>query len=133
MGLDVPMDNAPAVGVAQRLGNLCDEVEGLTPVQLVPLLLHILLQGNPVDQFHDDILQLGGAAHVIDSHDIWVGQHGYSLGLVAVSYTHLDVYKRQKEGNGQQYKLTRRRVEVAGDHREGQILSNQSGHAGDSQ
>ena len=75
-------DDPPAVGVAQGLGDLGDKVEGLPPVQLVALLLHILLQGDAVDELHDNILQLGGAAHIIHRHNVGVGQHGDGLGLV---------------------------------------------------
>ena len=42
MGLDVPVNDAPAVGVAQGLGDLGDEMQGLPPVELVPFFLHIL-------------------------------------------------------------------------------------------
>ena len=72
VGLDVPVDDPPAVGVAQRLDDLGDEVEGLPPVQLISLFLHILLQGDPVDQLHHDVLKVGGAAHVVHRHDIGV-------------------------------------------------------------
>ena len=56
VGLDVPMDDAPAVGMAQRLDDLGNEVQGLPPGQLIALALHVLLQRDAVDQLHDDIL-----------------------------------------------------------------------------
>ena len=91
MGLDVPVDDAPAVGVPQCLDDLGDKVECLPPVQLVPLFLYILLQGDTVDQFHHDVFQVGGAADVINGHDVWVGKHGYGLGLVVEAAAELRV------------------------------------------
>ena len=91
VGLDVPVDDPPAVGVSQCLDDLGDEVEGLPPVQLIPLFLHILLQGDPVDQLHHDVLKVGGAAHVVHRHDIGVGQHGHSLRLVVEAAAQLRI------------------------------------------
>ena len=79
MGLDVPVDDPPAVGVTQGLGDLDDEMKRLPPVQAVALFLHVLLQGDAVDEFHHDVLQLGGAAHIIYGHNIGMGQHGDGL------------------------------------------------------
>ena len=91
VGLDVPVDDAPAVGVAQGLYDLGDEVQGLPPVQLAPLLLHILLQGDPVDELHDDVLNVSGAADIIHRHDVGVRQHGHGLGLVVEAAAELGV------------------------------------------
>ena len=82
VGLDVPVDDAPAVGVAQGLDDLGDEMEGLPPVELVPLLLHVLLQGDAVDELHDDVLQVRGPAHIIHRHDVGVRQHGHRPGFI---------------------------------------------------
>ena len=94
VGLDVPVDDPPAVGMAQGLGDLGDEVEGLPPIELVPLFLHVLLQGDPIDQLHDDVLHLRGAAHVIHCHDIGVGQHGHRLGLVVEPAAELSILRQ---------------------------------------
>ena len=91
VGLDVPVDDAPAVGVAQGLHDLGDEVQGLTPVQLTPLFLHILFQGDPVDELHDDVLNVSGAADIIHRHDVGVRQHGHGLGLVVEAAAELGV------------------------------------------
>ena len=94
VGLDVPVDDPPAVGVAQGLDDLGDEVEGLPPVELVPLLLHVLLQGDAVDELHDDVLQVGGAAHIVDGHDVGVGEHGHGLGLLVEAAAQLRVLRQ---------------------------------------
>ena len=75
------MDDAPAVGVAQALHDLGDEVQRLGPVELAPAL-HILLEGDAVDELHDDIVHVAPAAHVVDGHDVGVAEHGDGLGLV---------------------------------------------------
>jgi hypothetical protein len=80
LGLDVPVDDAPAVGVAEASHDLGDEVQGLPPVQLAPLL-HILLQRDAVDELHNDIFRVPSPAHVVDRHDVGVGQLGHGLGL----------------------------------------------------
>ena len=80
LGLDVPVDDAPAVGVAQALHDLSDEVERLSPVQLAPPL-HILLERDAVDQLHDDVFRLTALGHVIDRDDIGMRQHGNRLGF----------------------------------------------------
>ncbi len=81
LGLDVPVDDAPAVGVAEPLHDLGDKVEGLRPVQLSPPL-HILLEGDAVNELHDDIVHVPPAAHVVHRHDVGVAEHGDGLGLV---------------------------------------------------
>ena len=80
MGLDVPVDNAPAVGVLQALGDLHGKVQGLLPVE-DPLDLHILLQGNTVDQLHNNIVGAVRRGNVVNLDDIGVAQHGNSLAL----------------------------------------------------
>ena len=82
MGLDIPVDDTAAVGMGERFHNLSDEMERLPPGELVPLLLHILLKRNAVDQFHDNVVQFTGLGYIVDRHNIGVGQHGYGLGLV---------------------------------------------------
>ena len=45
------------LGVAETPHDLGDEVQRLPPVQLAPLF-HILLEGDAVDQLHDDIFHI---------------------------------------------------------------------------
>ena len=78
--LDVPVDDAPAVGVFQSLGDLHGKVEGFLPVEN-PLLFHVLLQGNAVNQFHDNVVCLIGTGNVIDLHNVGMAQHGHGLAL----------------------------------------------------
>ena len=80
LGLDVPVDDAPAVGVGEAPHDLGDEVQGLPPVQLAPLL-HVLLQRDAVDELHDDIFDIAAPGHVVHRHDVGMGQLGDSLGL----------------------------------------------------
>ena len=91
LGLDVPVDDPPAVGVAQGPDDLGDEVEGLPPVQAAVLFLHILFQGNAVDELHDDIVQVIPLAHVVDGNDVGVGEHGNGLGLLVEAAAELGV------------------------------------------
>ena len=79
--LDVAVDDAARMRVAQPFHNLCDEMQRLTPVQ-TPTPLHILLERDAVDELHDDILRLA-AADVVDRDDIRVREHCDSLRLVA--------------------------------------------------
>ena len=81
VGLDVPVDDAPAVGVVQRPQHLGDKVQGLLPLQGSAALLHILLQGHAVNELHDDVVEPIALAHVIDTHNIDMGQHGNRLRL----------------------------------------------------
>ena len=81
LGLDIPVDDAPAVGVAQSAHDLGDEVQRLPPVH-APAALHVLLQGNAVDQLHDDILPVRVGGYVVDRHDVGVAQLGDRLGFV---------------------------------------------------
>ena len=78
--LDVAVDDAARMRVAQPLHNLCDEMQRLAPVQ-TPAPLHILLECDAVDELHDDVLRRG-ARHVIDRNDVRVGEHRDGLGFV---------------------------------------------------
>ncbi|MPM92869.1 hypothetical protein SDC9_140005 [bioreactor metagenome] len=78
--LDVPVDDAPAVGVGKAPHDLGDEVQRLPPVQLSPFL-HVLLQGDAVDELHDDIFHVVALGHIVHRDDIGVGQHGDRLGF----------------------------------------------------
>ena len=80
MGLDIPVDNPPAVGMLQRLGNLGGKMQCLPPGKRAALL-HILLQRQPVDQLHDDVVNIVGVVDVINRHNIGMRQHGNCLGF----------------------------------------------------
>ena len=80
LGLDVPVDDAPAMGMAQAPHDLGDEVQRLTPVQLAPLF-HILLEGDAVDELHDDILGIPAPGDVIHRDDVGMGELRDSLGF----------------------------------------------------
>ena len=82
LGLDVPVDDPPAVGVAQGPDDLGGEVEGLPPGQGAVLLLHILLEGQAVNELHDDVVQVVAVAVIIDGNDIRMGEHGDCPGLL---------------------------------------------------
>ncbi len=79
--LDIPVNNPPAVSMAEPLHDLGNEVEGLRPVQPSPPL-HILLEGNAVNKFHDNIVHVPPAAHVVHRHNVGVAEHGDSLRLI---------------------------------------------------
>ena len=57
LGLDVPVNNATAVGVLERTEDLDDKVYGILPVQHV-FAVDVIFQGNAVNVLHDDILHL---------------------------------------------------------------------------
>ena len=78
MRLDIPVDDAHAVGVLQGFGNLHSEVEGLFPVEYT-LLGHVLLQGNTLNQFHNDIIRHHRGRHIVDIHNIGMAEHSNSL------------------------------------------------------
>ena len=80
VGLDVPVDNAPAVGMLQTLGDLHGKMQSLLPVQNA-LALHILPQGNAVDQLHHNEVGAVGGGNVVDLHNVGMAQHGNCLAL----------------------------------------------------
>ena len=82
LGLDVPVDDAPAVGVAQRLEDLTHEVQRLPPIQAAAALAHILLQGDAFDELHDDVFHAVGLVDVEDVDDVGMVELGHRLGFV---------------------------------------------------
>jgi len=80
LGLDIPMDNAAAVGVTQAPHDLRDKVQGFPPIQLAAFF-HVLLEGNPVNQLHDDILGVAALGDVIDRHNVGMRKLRHSLRL----------------------------------------------------
>ena len=57
VGLNVAVDNPTAVRVLERFTNLGGKMQGFAPVE-DSLLLHILLEGNALDQLHDDVVDV---------------------------------------------------------------------------
>ena len=53
-------------------------MQRLAPVERA-LLLHILLEGDALDELHDDIVDVVRVRHVVDAHDIGVREHGDGL------------------------------------------------------
>ena len=78
---DVPMDDTTAVGMGKSAHDLTDKMQGFPPIQLTAAL-HVLLQGNTVNQFHDDVLDAIAAGHVIDRDDVGVAQLGDCQGFI---------------------------------------------------
>ena len=80
VGLDVPVDDAPAVGMLQALGDQHGKVQRLLPIEDA-LYLHILLQGDAVDELHHQVIGRIRGGNVIDLDDVGVAQHGHGLAL----------------------------------------------------
>ena len=73
LGLDIPVDDPPAVGVTETTHDLGDEMQRFPPVHVAPAL-HILLQCNAVNQLHDNIIRPLRAGDVVNGDDIGVAQ-----------------------------------------------------------
>ena len=71
VGLNVAVDNPTAVRVLERFTNLGGKMQGFAPVE-DSLLLHILLERNTLDEFHDNIVNVIRTRNVVDTHDIRV-------------------------------------------------------------
>ena len=82
LGLDVPMHHTVLMGMLQGPQNLSDKMDGILPPQLT-LVADILIQGDAIDIFHDDILISAGKVHIKHLDDVGVVQHGNDLGLVS--------------------------------------------------
>ena len=80
MGLNIPVDNATAVGVFQCLGDLNTEVKGFLPVQRT-LILHVFLQTDALDQLHNNIVRHDRCGNIVHRDDIGMAQHGNCLAL----------------------------------------------------
>ena len=71
VGLNVAVDNPTAVRVLERFTNLGGKMQGFAPVE-DSLLLHILLERNTLDEFHDNIVNVIRTRNVVDTHNIRV-------------------------------------------------------------
>ena len=56
LGLDVPVDDAVAVGVVEGAEDLGDEVDGLPAGYFAAPLVEVLPEGHALHALHDDIL-----------------------------------------------------------------------------
>ena len=71
--LDVPMDDSPAVGMAEGPDDLGNKMECLPPTQRSTPLFHVLLEGHAVHQFHDNIVQFIRPADVLNGYNVYMG------------------------------------------------------------
>ena len=70
-----------AVSVLQSPGDLGGKDRHLLGRKLAPAA-EIILQGDAVDELHDDVFDVPRPGNVIDIDDVGVGEHGDGLGLV---------------------------------------------------
>ena len=73
LGLDIPVDDAAAVGVTETTHDLGDKMQRLPPVHMTATL-HILFECDPVDELHDDIVNALRTGHIVNRHDIGMAQ-----------------------------------------------------------
>ena len=78
--LDIPVDHTLGMGMLQCLGDLGAEMQRFPPAHGTPLL-HVLLEGQPVNELHHDVIGIPGVIHIVDCHDIRMGEHGDGLAL----------------------------------------------------
>ena len=78
--LNISVDDAAAVSMLQGFCDLHSKVQGLLPVQRTALF-QILLQGDALDQLHDDIIGNFGGGNIVHLHDVRISQHGNRLAL----------------------------------------------------
>ena len=88
MGLDVAVDDALGVGVLERIQNLREEIQRLPPAKAA-LLLDILLERDPVEIFHDDIVEIVVEGHVVDLDNISVVQNRDGAGFIFKAHAKL--------------------------------------------
>ena len=91
--LDVPVDNALAVRVAERPCDLQGKIYRLRRVQRA-MLLEILLERDAVDQLHDNVFHVIGAAHIVYSDDVRMAQLGDRLRFRLEAAAELLVFRK---------------------------------------
>ncbi len=99
LGLDIPVNDAPAVGVLQGLQNLVHEMQTFPPVQRTAPPAHILLERNPLNQLHDHIFHALGLAHIKDVDDVGVTHHPHGLRFVVEPAANLIVLRKLRFQN----------------------------------
>ena len=78
--LDVLVDNAAGMRMDERPADLLCKEYRFLPGQAA-LFLQILLEGNALNQFHDDIIRTVFAADIINRHDVVMAELCYGLRL----------------------------------------------------
>ena len=73
VGFNIAMDNAASMSMFQCFCDLDCKVQRFFPVQ-GSLLCHVLLQGNAVNQLHDNEVCIFGSGDVIHLHDVGMAQ-----------------------------------------------------------
>ena len=82
--LDIAVNNALVMSVLKCAEDLDHEMDRILPCKNV-LLLDILLEGDTVNVFHNDILYLLRESHIVNFNDIRVRENCYSLRFIAES------------------------------------------------
>ena len=90
--LNIPVDDAAAMGMLQGAHDLHDEVQGLPPIHLTPAL-HVLLEGDAVDELHNDVLRVAAGGNIIHGHDIGVGKLRHRTALIPEAAADLLVFR----------------------------------------
>ena len=80
LGLDIPVYDMLFMGSADSLCNLDGNADCLLALQM-PLFLNVILKGNALNQFHDNIVQHILVHDVVNTDNIRMGQAGRCLGL----------------------------------------------------
>ena len=93
LGLDIPVDDALGVGVFQRPQHLGGKVDDLFPGQGAAPLFQILFEGDAVDVFHHDILQLVGHRDIVHLDDVGMIQDRDGLRFIFETADQLLVVK----------------------------------------
>ena len=83
------MHHALAVGVAQRLQHLGDEMQGLLPGQGAAPQRQVLFQRNAVHVLHHHVLNLIRHRYIVHFYNAWMVQDGNGLGFIFEAAHHL--------------------------------------------
>ena len=94
LGLNVPVDHTLPVGMIQCVQNLLGEMHHLFPGEGLAPPGHVLLEGNAVDVFHHDVLELVGDRHVEHLHNARMIQNGDGLGFILEPVDQLRVFQK---------------------------------------
>ena len=66
----------------QGAQHLCGKMHGFLPGQRTAALFEVLLQGDAVHIFHNDVLQLIGDRYIVDLDDVGMAEDGDGLRFV---------------------------------------------------
>ena len=81
MGLDIPVNNAAAMGVLQAPWQICMEKCSVSRQLRTPFFSIYCLQRDAVDQLHDNVVDVAGGGDVVHADDIRMREHRDGLGL----------------------------------------------------